>query len=103
MNRPTQEFVDEVTKKLAEDGKLIEAGWVGYTMLVIPQSASPAQIEETRLAFFAGAQHLFGSLTTMMEPDAEPTEKDMARMHNIDRELKAFLEEFKNRHHGGQA
>jgi len=47
-----------------------------------------------RNAFFAGAQHLFSSIMTILEPDAEPTEKDMQRMDLIDKELRAFINDF---------
>ena len=84
--------VTKLTKLLVDQGKLIEAGWVTYLHKVMPKGAGSVQIEETRRAFFAGAQHLFGSIMSMLEPGAEPTENDLKRMDHIDAELKAFVE-----------
>jgi hypothetical protein len=53
-----------------------------------------------RLAFMAGAQHLFGSIaggTSVLDEDQEPTEGDLRRMDLIDQELRGFIEEFKRR------
>lgn len=82
-----------LTKALVDQGKLVEAGWLAYLHKVMPKSASEIQIEETRRGFFAGAQHLFGSIITMLETGSEPTEKDLLRMDQIDAELKAYVAE----------
>ncbi len=80
----------KLAQLLTDQGKIIEAGWVSYLHNVMPKSAGAVQIEETKFAFFAGAQHLFGSIMTILEPGAEPTEKDMQRMDHINNELRAF-------------
>ncbi len=54
-------FIDELTKKLIDDGRLIEAGWQGLRIFALPQNASEIQVTEMRKAFFAGAQHLYTS------------------------------------------
>jgi hypothetical protein len=43
-------------------------------------------------AFYAGAQHLWGSLMSGLDDDREPTEQDERRMALIDAELEAFAE-----------
>ena len=88
-----------LSQKLTDQGRLIEAGWVGFQIAVVPPDAPDVQVREMRLAFMAGAQHLFSSITAIMEADREPTEADMRRMSLIDDELKAFTEEFKKRTH----
>jgi hypothetical protein len=97
-----REHIEHMAKLIADEliaqGKLIEAGWRGYQMLVMPADAGYVQIDETRRAFFAGAQHLFGTMINMFDPDAEPTMADLAKMDNIDHELRAYLAEFKRRH-----
>jgi len=57
--------VDEVTKKLVDEGKIIEAGWVSLKIMSIPDDAPQVQLDEMRMAFFAGAQHLFGSMISI--------------------------------------
>ena len=82
----TQDF----TRKLLDDGKLIAAGWAMFRHHVMPKNAPPIQIEEMEKAFFAGAQHLWGSLMTGLEADKEPSDQDELRMELINAELDAF-------------
>jgi hypothetical protein len=86
-----KDFVEETTKQLVDSGKLVEAGWESLRAAVIPSSASPDQLEAMRMAFFAGAQHLFGSIVTMLgRDDGEPTPDDLKRMDSISAELSEF-------------
>ena len=87
-----RQFLVQLSKRLADEGKLIEAGWISLRLAVIPLDAPAVQLEEMRNAFMAGAQHLFSSLLTILEPDTEPTDADMMRMDLIDQELRAFGE-----------
>jgi|SRR5882724_9382407 len=90
-------FLERLSRELADQGKLIEAGWVSLRIAAIPLDAPPIQLEEMRMAFFAGAQHLFSSLMTIMYPGAEPTDDDLNRMDLIDRELRGFIVDFEAR------
>lgn len=90
--------LERLSRELADKGQLIEAGWVGLRLVAIPLDAPPAQLDEMRNAYFAGAQHLFSSIMTILEPDAEPTAKDLQRMDLIDRELRTFIQQFELRH-----
>lgn len=81
----------QAIQKLNDEGKLVEAGWLSYRILVMPAEVGAVQLDETRKAFFAGAHHLFGSIMTILEPDAEPTEADMRRMDLIHQELQKFM------------
>jgi len=87
-----------LTRKLADQGRLIEAGWVALRAMAVPKDAPQVQLDEMRQAFFAGAQHLFGSIMTIMEEGAEPTEKDLERVEQINEELSGFIEEFEAKH-----
>ncbi len=80
--------------ELADSGKLIEAGWIGMRMACSLENAPTDQMREMRMAFFAGAQHLFGSIMTILEPGDDPTKNDLRRMDLIDAELKAFIADF---------
>lgn len=90
--------LERLTRELTDQGKLIEAGWVGLRIAAIPLDASAIQLDEMRNAFFAGAQHVFHGLMTILDPGEEPTEKDLERMTLIDNELRAFIAEFELRH-----
>lgn len=87
-------YLERLSRDLTDKGKLIEAGWIGLRIACDLEDAPKVQLQEMRNAFFAGAQHLFSSIMTILEPDAEPTEKDMERMDLIDKELRAFINDF---------
>ena len=86
-------FLEQLTKRLADEGKLIEAGWVSMRLHAIPLNAPASQLHEMRLAFMAGAQHLFASMIGMLDPEPSETPDDMKRMDLINQELDAFLGE----------
>lgn len=90
--------LQRLERELADKGRLIEAGWIGLRLAAIPDNASSVQLEEMRNAFFAGAQHLFSSIMSIMEAGSEPTEKDLARIGLIDGELREFIEKFELKH-----
>lgn len=90
-------YLERMSRDLANKGQLIGAGWVGYRLMVVPSNAPPIQIDECRLAFYAGAQHLFASLMAMLDPETEPTDDDANKMDLIDKELRTFAKEFELR------
>ena len=87
-------YLDRIVREFTDQGKLMEAGWIGLRIACRLEDAPALQLQEMRMAFFAGAQHLFGSIMSIMDPGEEPTEKDMERIDLIDRELKAFINDF---------
>lgn len=93
-----KEVVGKLCRELVDKGKLIEAGWISLKLTTLPADAPQIQLDEMRNAFFAGAQHLFGSIMGILEPDAEPTENDLKRMDLIDKELKEFIGQFSAKH-----
>lgn len=93
----TRQELERLSRTLADQGKLIEAGWIGLRIAALPLNAPAIQIDEMRSAFMAGAQHLFSSIMTILDPDSEVTEPDLRRMSLIDAELKAFGEELELR------
>lgn len=74
----------------------IEAGWTGYA-LTIPKTATQAQIDETKMAFFAGADHLYCSIMNTLDPGVEETPDDMRKMKQIHNELERFRKRLKLR------
>lgn len=93
-----RDLLTKLSRKLSDDGKLIEAGWIGLRLAAMPLTASAEQIEEMRNAFFAGAHYLFGSIMTVLDPQAEVTDADLDRMDKINLELQTFITEFKAKH-----
>ena len=90
MSDAYHDALDRLARELTDRGHLIEAGWVGLRLAAIPADAGEIQVAEMRKAFMAGAQHLFASIMGILEPDQEPTEKDLERMDLIAAELEAF-------------
>lgn len=86
-----RQAVKLITEELSAQGKVIEGGWAAFQYLTL-KDASELQKTEMRKAFFCGAQHLWGSIFEILDPDHEPTEKDMKRMSLIDAELRKFIE-----------
>ncbi len=97
MEKLPKEMMEKLTRELIDQGRLIEAGWIGLRHIAVAPDAPQVQIDEMRSAFFAGAQHLFASIMVMMEPDKEPTAEDERRMELIDKELKAFIRDYERR------
>lgn len=90
--------LERLTVELTDKGKLIEAGWVSLRVACGLVDAPPDQLREMRMAFFAGAQHLFGSIMTILEPGEDGTEADFRRMDLISQELDGFITEFAREH-----
>ena len=70
-----------------DEGKLIEAGFVLFANSVISKDAPPVQYSEMRLAFMAGAEHIFSSILNVLEEGDEPTDADMRRMELVQGEI----------------
>lgn len=98
MSDEAKRYIDAVTKELVSRGLLMEAGFVSLRAIVIPKDASDAQVHEMRMAFFAGAQHLFASIMAVMDSEREPTDADLQKMSAIQEELDKFRREFELRH-----
>lgn len=96
---PTLEQVAQaVAAHTADNGNLIELGWKAMLTMVMPKDASPQQIADMRMAYYGGAQHLYASIMGILDPgpDTEPTDRDMARMGRIAKELDDWAAEMKN-------
>lgn len=90
-------LLTDLTKQLIDDGKIIEAGWVGMKLACVSDNAPQLQIDEMRMAFFAGAHHLFQSIVAALDADEEPTD-DLRRMDQIKAELDGYARGFAEKH-----
>ncbi len=95
-NKDIRALADQLAKEMTDAGKLIEGGWRAYDMMILPKDEEVLK-RECRLAFMAGAQHLFASIMTVLDADREPTAQDMRRMDLIHRELEAIKPELELR------
>lgn len=73
----------------------INAMWENYRKMVVAPNAPAVQIVETQRAFFAGAATLYEYIMRYgLDAGNDITENDLARMAEIDRELRAFGKAF---------
>jgi hypothetical protein len=93
-----REELRKLERRLVDEGKLVEAGWIGMRIAAVPPDAGQLQLDEMRMAFFAGAQHLFGSIMVILDDEREPTDADLRRMSLISDELDRFIKEFEAKH-----
>jgi aryl carrier-like protein len=85
--------LEQLHRKLADEGRLIEAGWIALRIMAMAEDATAIQVAEMRLAYMAGAQHLFASMMAILAPVLEETEADLTRMDLIQKELETFRAE----------
>lgn len=97
------ERAERLTKELTDKGLIIEGGWMGLVIHMGLENAPKAQLDNMRKAFYAGALHLFSSIMTILEPGAEPTEKDLKRLDLMDAELRKFALSIAMTGKGGEA
>jgi hypothetical protein len=95
---PYERAIQDLTRRLTDEGKLIEVGFVTLRAVAMHPEAPADQVKEMRMAFFAGAQHLFGSIMGFLESGDEITDEDMRRMSLVDAELTEFIDEFSKQH-----
>ncbi len=96
---PYERAMQELTRKLTDDGLLIEAGWVSLRKVWLSEDTPAHQVSDLRKAYMAGAQHTWGSILTMLDPGDDPTTADLSRMEKIQAELDAFGAELARDHY----
>ena len=96
--RKIEGLVKGITDSATDSGRIIEVGWLALRDQAIAKDAPQVQLDEMRQAFFAGAQHLFASIMTVLDSESEPTERDMRRMDSIDKELRGFIADYTAKH-----
>jgi hypothetical protein len=72
--------------------KLLGDAWISYRERVLSPDAAPVQVQETRRAFYVGAQALWDGIMRNLDPGTEPTDRDMSRMDGLEAELREFVE-----------
>jgi hypothetical protein len=91
--------VEMITDKYASEGKLVEMGWVSLLMILENSGPLPEhQREDMRMAFMAGAQHIFASIMSIISKESdEATPEDEMKLTLIHNELTVFGREMKLR------
>ena len=74
-------------------GKTMAEMWAGFAEAVIPFSRpGSTQYEEMRKAFYSGGLCLFNWFMVQLDPEAEPTDADLAKVDVMDKEIRGFIE-----------
>jgi hypothetical protein len=92
-----RELLRVLTRRVADEGRLVEVGWLAARRHIAPPGAGAAELDTMRTAFMAGAQHLFSSIRTVLDPGARPTAADLRRLGLLHAELEAFRSELELR------
>lgn len=81
-------------KRMMDEGWLIEGGFAAFEELCIQciqRDGGENQIASMKMAFYAGAHHLWSAL--MLGMDDKPTSQDENRLDMIDDEMARFKDE----------
>jgi hypothetical protein len=92
-----------ISKKFVEKGKFVEAGFVALCIISLPRNATSQQMAAWRVAYFAGAQHIFALLELLDHDDEEATPADLKMLDSVHTELEAFADSFRAAHGFGVA
>lgn len=76
-------------------GRTLAEQWRSYEKQVLPPAAGAVQRQETRRAFYAGAQSAFLVLVHGVSPGSNVTENDEALMIALDAEFRQFADDMK--------
>ena len=78
---------------MAARRRLLEE-WNSYMTAVFPDGRpSPIQLQETRRAFYAGANAILFAILRDLTPGSEPQVDDLTMMDDFEKELTAFEED----------
>lgn len=89
-----KERYEKILNSWADQGRVVEGGWRGLCAIWNLDGAPEVQKMEMRKAYYAGAQHVFGSIMGLMGRDQEePSEREMKVLDDIHKELDAFAAE----------
>lgn len=92
-------YLERLTRELLETGQPIAAGFaVARLAGTVPADATPEQLEQFRMIFFAAAQHLWSTLFASLDADREPTQDECRRMSIVHHELETWANEQGKKH-----
>lgn len=93
-----ENLVTDVSKKLADEGLLIKAGFIGFMVAVYgkdwARTLHSSKRRDVEMAFMGGAMHLFSSIMTVMDEGEEATEAHLRKLDMIATELKEYGDRF---------
>jgi len=95
---PEQEReIADAMKEMADKGMLVAAGFAAFR-IVAGDRVPPDVLLTVHTAYMAGAEHLFTTIMSILEPGDEPTEKDTDRIELIYQELQRWRAKMVEQH-----
>mgnify|MGYP003404629770 CR=1 FL=1 len=94
--RTVHAAVHGVTNAAADAGAIMAIGFAAFVATAKPPIPDD-DLRRWRDAYFAGAQHLWASVFDVLDPDKEPTERDLRRMDLLHHELTAWRDDINAR------
>lgn len=94
--RTVHAAVHNISGAAADRGSMMEIGFAAFIAVAKPP-IPPEEWPRWRDAYFAGAQHLWASMFDILDPDSEPTERDLRRMDLMNHELTAWRDDINTR------
>lgn len=97
MNSATDDPMKNPFGKI-DNGSTMSEMWDGFRTLVLPD-VGVFQTTEMQKGFYAGALCLFNWFMIQMDEDREPTEDDLIKVSNMEKEIQEFF--LRNVQHDG--
>lgn len=82
-----ERLADDIVRSAGNAGLLVETGWQIHKGIILQIADNDPRLFDIRLAFMAGAEHVFTSLIGMMDEGDEITDGDMKKMALLDQEI----------------
>ncbi len=86
---PIERQALDAMHRLVDEGLSVEGGFAAFCILNDIQPDNP-MMPLARNIFFSGAQHIWSTMFTMIDPGPRETARDLKRMDNIHAELEKF-------------
>jgi hypothetical protein len=90
----SKQDIDYLAKQSADEHRSVEAAWISFRLHVLNPTLDPEAVSEFKLAFFAGATHMFSDLVQMMRATKNPPRgAAVANIQCLDRELQDYADD----------
>ena len=87
----TDEHAKNLVRKLIDDAKLIKAGFAIFAATQLRPDAPAERVDELRVAFMAGAVHIWLGVAGIVEQSESIDKTERSRIDLIRRELTEWL------------
>jgi hypothetical protein len=85
-----RKYFEDMTKKLIDQGQLLEAGWWACRLQLLQPGLNAPMLHDIHMVWMAACQHVFSSIFVSLDPGVEPTDVDMQRMTSLEREVEGY-------------